>query len=79
MRVNRIAVDKLIKERFGNNKAEFARAIGVERSQVSQIVNTGKGAGAKFYGGLMAYCEREGLDYKDYIIIGNGETVSETA
>jgi hypothetical protein len=79
MEVNRVAVNQLIDERFNGNKAEFARAIGVERSQVSLIINTGRGAGAKFYGGLIAYCEREGLDYKNYIIITDDEQAATTA
>lgn len=69
MRPNTKALKKLIDEKFNGNKAAFAREIGVERAQVSKIVRYGTYAGAKFYGALIAYCERNGLDYRDYIII----------
>lgn len=63
------SINQLINNRFGGNKAAFAKAIGVTRPQVSMILNGGKGAGAAFFGGLIAYCEKEGLDFKDYIFL----------
>jgi hypothetical protein len=58
---------KLIVNRF-NNKAAFAREIGVNRTTISKII-TRERAGAKFFGGLIKYCERENLDYKEYIVL----------
>ncbi len=69
LKPNISAIQKLIIEKFNGNKAEFARVIGVERSQISKIVNHGSGCGSRFFGGLILYCEREGLDFKDYVLI----------
>lgn len=64
------AISGLINNDFEGNKAAFAQAIGVNRSQVSQIINKkGKGAGANFFGGLLAYCEKNCLNFKDYIFL----------
>lgn len=67
---NVIAIDQLITTRFAGNKAAFAEAIGVNRSQVSLIINQdGRGAGSNFFGGLMSFCDREGLNFRDYIFL----------
>lgn len=62
-------IKELIDKKFNGNQSKFAQAIGVERSQVSRILKNGKGAGAMFFGGLMKYCEQEGLQFKDYIFL----------
>lgn len=64
-------IQKLVNEKFHGNKAAFANAIGVERSQVSHIINSGKGAGAQFFGGLFNYCENNNLVFRDYIFLPN--------
>ena len=69
MKPNIIAIEELISKKFNGNKAEFARCIGVERSQISKIVNHGLGGGSLFFGGLISYCEKEGLDFKHYILL----------
>jgi hypothetical protein len=66
---NITAIEKLIDNKFNGNKAEFARVIGVERSQISKIINHGSGGGSLFFGGLLAYCEKEGLDFKNYVVL----------
>lgn len=64
------AIVDLIENSFQGNKAAFAQEIGVNRSQVSMIIHQeGKGAGAFFFGGLMAYCDRTGLNFRDYIFL----------
>lgn len=69
MKPNIIAIEKLISDQFNGNKAEFARAVGVERSQVSKIVNHGTGGGSRFFGGLIVYCSKSGLNFMDYIFV----------
>ncbi len=59
----------LIEKKFDGNKAAFSKAIGVERSHVSHILNTGQGAGAQFFGALYKFCENEELNFKDYIFL----------
>jgi hypothetical protein len=69
------AIRSLISNKFDGNKTAFADAIGVNRSQVSLIINQeGKGAGSVFYGALIAYCEREGLNFRDYIFLPENVT-----
>lgn len=60
-------IKKLVDEKFKGNKAAFARIIGVDRAQVSKILKDGSCAGAQFFGGLIVYCEKEKLKFKDYI------------
>jgi hypothetical protein len=58
----------LVDDKFNKNKSEFANAIGVDRGQVSKILKDGSCAGSLFFGGLMSFCERENLDFKQFII-----------
>lgn len=68
MEVNIENLEKLLKKNFYNNKSLMARTIGISVSHIIKIFNSnGKGAGAKFCGALMRYCEENNLDYKDFI------------
>jgi hypothetical protein len=69
MKPNIIKIEELLEKHFDGNKAAFAKAIGVERSQISALVNHGGRVGAKFYGGLIAYCDNHGLNFRDYIFL----------
>lgn len=69
MEPNVTKIRELLVNHFGGNKAAFAKAIGVERSQVSALFNHGSKVGAKFYGGLIAYCDSHGLNFRDYIFL----------
>lgn len=62
-------LQQLVDRKFNGNKSAFAQSIGIERSHVSRILKDGSGAGAMFFGGLMEYCEKEGLIFKDYIFL----------
>lgn len=70
MNPNTLAIKSLIDCKFKGNKTAFADEIGINRSQISMIINQeGKGAGSVFYGALLAYCDREGLNFRDYIFL----------
>ena len=72
MKANIEKIQKLINEKFDGNKSAFAKALGVERSHVSHILNSGgAGAGAHFFGRLLAYCEESNLDFREYIFLPN--------
>lgn len=58
----------MIKNYFGDNKAAFARKIGVSRTTISKVIRRKK-AGSKFFGGLMKLCDEKGLNYRDYIFL----------
>lgn len=69
MKPNITEIQHLVDNRFGGNKAAFAAVIGVDRGQVSKILKDGTGAGAQFFGGLMAFCDKEHLEFKNYIFL----------
>lgn len=69
MKPNIEAIESLVNSKFNGNKAAFAKAIGVKRSQISLLLNHGDSVGAKFYGGLIVYCDCEGLNFRDYIVL----------
>ena len=50
----------------------MAKVLGIEVSHVIKVFkNNGKGAGAKFCGAIIKYCEDNDLNYKDYIFLTN--------
>ena len=53
------------------NPSDFmAKIMGIETSHINKVFNKkGKGAGAKFCGAVMKYCEENDLNYKDFIIL----------
>ena len=65
-------LQKLVDDKFGGNKSSSANAIGLDRGQVSKILKNGTCAGSLFFGGLLAYCEREKLDFKKLILYPDG-------
>ncbi|MCX7903243.1 MAG: hypothetical protein N2486_01920 [Caloramator sp.] len=69
MKPNTKKLNELVEQKFNGNKALFAKTLGIKRSQVSMVLNHGNCVGAKFYGALFAYCEKEGLNFKDYIFL----------
>lgn len=69
MKPNIDKIKELLEKHFNGNKAAFAKAIGIERSQISTLLNHGGTVGAKFYGGLIAYCDSHGLDFREYIFL----------
>jgi len=68
MKPNITELQKLVDDKFGGNKSSFANAIGLDRGQVSKILKNGTCAGSLFFGGLIAYCERDKLDFKRFIL-----------
>jgi hypothetical protein len=69
MKPNLEALNSLVSSKFNGNKTAFGLAVGIDRGQASKILKDGTGAGAQFFGGLMVYCENEGLNFKDYIFL----------
>ena len=68
MKPNITELQKLVDDKFDGNKSSFANAIGLDRGQVSKILKNGTCAGSLFFGGLLAYCESEKLDFKKLIL-----------
>ena len=70
MQLNIEAILQLIKDRFRNNKTAFAEEIGVSRVYLNLVLNK-KAAlhSSKICNGVMMYCEKNNLDYTDYIFL----------
>lgn len=73
MKPNVEAIKALIDEKFGGNRSRFAEAIGVDRTQVTRVLNEGVGIGKLFIGGMMKYCKANGLNFDDYFIYSECE------
>ncbi len=72
MEVNIDKLEMLLKEKFWGNKSLLARTLELDVSHVNRVFNNnGKGAGAKFCGAIIKYCESNNLNYKEYIFFNN--------
>lgn len=69
MKPNIKKLKQLLKEKHNDNISAFARSLGLDRGHLTKIINTGTCAGSKFYGAFYNYCEKEGLDFKEYIFL----------
>lgn len=70
MRINVMAVNKLIELKFNNNQTLFAKKINADRTHLNRVLRAnGNGAGAVICGGIIKYCEDNNLNYKDYIFL----------
>lgn len=72
MEINIENLEKLLKEKFFGNKSLLAKTLRLEVSHVNKVFNNkGRGAGAKFCGAIIKYCEVNKLNYKKYIFFDN--------
>lgn len=75
MEININNLEILLNKKFFGNKSLLAKTLKLEVSHVNKVFNNkGKGAGAKFCGAIIKYCEMNKMDYKDYIFFN--ETVN---
>lgn len=78
MKINKQKFRKeIFQERFNGNYSKCAQYMNVEPQQMHRFMNNENSeAGAKLLGGFFAYCEKEGLNFKDYIFLpGDSTTV----
>ncbi|AZR72356.1 hypothetical protein BBF96_02475 [Anoxybacter fermentans] len=68
MRLNVEKVGKMLKER-GWSEVMFARKLNLDYSYVYRVMRGERGVGKKFLAGLMKFCEKEGLNFKDFIFL----------
>lgn len=69
MEINIEAVLQLIKERFRNNKTFFAETIEVDPSYLNSVLNKKAiSHSPKICKGVKNYCEKNGLNSREYII-----------
>lgn len=70
MRPNIKALIILLNEEFKGNQSAMARAFGVSKEHIYQVLKSnGGGAGAVFCGGVIKWCNDNGRDYNDYIFL----------
>ena len=70
MKVNIENLQKLIEEKFDNNKTKFAETIGISREYISKVVNEKENNdSAKICNAIILFCESNNLNYKDYIFL----------
>lgn len=70
MKINIENINKLIKERFRNNKTWFAEEIGMNPKYVIQILNGNESdESPKLIKHLMEYCKNNNINYKEYIFL----------
>lgn len=69
MRINKVAVKELIKERFRNNQTWFAEEIQIDPHYFNQIMLGNKKASSpKACRGLIDYCKKNNLTIDEFII-----------
>lgn len=70
MRINIPSLIKLIDEKYRGNQTYFAEEAKIDRSYLNQILN-GKVSNnsSKICNKIIRYCERNNLNYKDYIFL----------
>lgn len=72
MKINIVALKKLILEKFRNNQSWFADEIGVNVSFLNEIINGRKGADSnKLCTAIILFCENNNLNFRDYIFLDN--------
>ncbi len=70
MEVNIIKTRELIKTNFRGNLSFFAETIGIDKSYLYQIFNSKRNKKSpKVCNAIIRYCEKNNLNYKDYIFL----------
>ncbi|MDO7789123.1 hypothetical protein [Desulforamulus aquiferis] len=65
----------ILEKRFEGNYTKCAHALEVEVPQLHRFINNDRSkAGAKLLGGFYAYCEKENLNFRDYIFLPTPST-----
>ena len=70
MKINIQKLQKLIKEKYRGNQTFFAEDVNIDRSYLNQLLN-GKitNNSPKVCNAVINYCEKNNLDYKEYIFL----------
>lgn len=70
MRVNIVTLNRLIEEKFRGNQTFFAETIEIDRCYLNQVLNNkGNMNSSKICNAVIRYCEKNDLNYKDYIFL----------
>lgn len=66
MKLNREKMEQLLEER-GWNQVILAQKLGLDYSYVYRVMRGSRGIGKKFITGLMKMCDKEDLEFKEYV------------
>lgn len=70
MKVNIANLNKLIEEKYRGNKTFFAEIAEIDRSYLNQMLNNKVSNNSpKICNAIIRYCEKNNLNYKDYIFL----------
>jgi len=69
MKLNIVAVKKLIDEQTKGNYRQFAKLIGVDPAHLYRAIKQNQSGGAKIIGALIKYCKNCNLDFQKYIFL----------
>jgi hypothetical protein len=76
MYVNKIKLRDLMISKTGNakyikgNYHMFAKQLGIDVAQLHRVMNNpGHNAGPRFLSQLVKYCQKENLDFREYIFL----------
>lgn len=76
MYLNKDKLVELMNEKCKGNYNAFARELEVNVAHLHRFINTKESvAGPKLLGAVARYCEKLGLDYREYIFLDNPLTV----
>jgi hypothetical protein len=68
VKLNIEVVRHLIKSK-GWSEGMFALKLGLDYTYVYRVMRGERGIGKKFILGLIKFCDREGLNFKEFVII----------
>lgn len=66
-RLNAALMLELMQARCGGNYNRFARELGIDPGHLHRFLKSGVGGGKKIIFGLMDYCQKNGIDYRQYL------------
>ncbi|MCK4257537.1 MAG: helix-turn-helix domain-containing protein [Halanaerobiales bacterium] len=68
MRLNREKTEQFLNSR-GWSEVMFARKLDLDYSYVYRVMRGERGVGKKFLAGLIKLCEKEGLNFREFIFL----------
>lgn len=66
MKLNIAMAEQLLESR-GWSEVMFARKLGLDYTYIYRVMRGARNIGKKFLANFMKLCEREGLNFRDYV------------
>lgn len=79
MNINKDKIFELMDNYADGNYNKFSRILGINVGHLHRTLNIeSKKAGSVFLGAIINFCEKNNLDFKDYIFLDDALTVCNT-